>query len=230
MKTIKQLVDIYKVSDTAIRKRLKSLGYLDKLNRNSDGYIIPDDIVLELNKIYINTDESNALEPKRTDCGSNECTDKLKQTSQNQNEQINELKRTVQDREFQISELKQTSQNQNEQINELKRTVQDQRKMLETSKNEIESLKITAVLHDKLKEDIELLKADKSDLQKHRDNLTAALTVSRSDLARLENIITKMAAMPLRTRVFGWSGAVAQLTTESEETVIEIDDVQENIK
>ena len=202
MKTIKQLVDIYKVSDTAIRKRLKSLGYLDKLNRNSDGYIIPDDIVLELNKIYINTDESNTLEPKRTDCGSNECTDKLKQTSQNQNEQINELKRTV----------------------------QDQRKMLETSKNEIESLKITAVLHDKLKEDIELLKADKSDLQKHRDNLTAALTVSRSDLARLENIITKMAAMPLRTRVFGWSGAVAQLTTESEETVIEIDDVQENIK
>ena len=160
MKTIKQLVDIYKVSDTAIKKRLKSLGYLDKLNRNSDGNIIPDDIVLELNKIYINTEESNALEPKRTDCGSNECTDKLKQTSQNQNEQINELKRTV----------------------------QDQRKMLETSKNEIESLKITAVLHDKLKEDIELLKADKSDLQKHRDNLTAALTVSRSDLARLENI------------------------------------------
>ncbi len=58
------------------------------------------------------------------------------------------------------------------------------------------------------------LKSDKADLQRHRDNLTAALTVSKTDLARLENIVMRISSLPLGKRVFGWSGAIEQITMQ----------------
>lgn len=71
------------------------------------------------------------------------------------------------------------------------------------------------------------LKSDKSDLQRHRDNLTAALTVSKTDLARLENIIMRISSLPLGRRVFGWSGAIAQLTAQSETDISNVIEVKE---
>lgn len=72
-----------------------------------------------------------------------------------------------------------------------------------------------------LEQTIADLKSDKLDLQKHRDNLTAALTVSKTDLARLENIVMRISSLSLGKRVFGWSGAIAELTMQSDDDVIE---------
>ncbi|MBP0968091.1 MAG: hypothetical protein J5722_10675, partial [Oscillospiraceae bacterium] len=67
----------------------------------------------------------------------------------------------------------------------------------------------------------------KADLQRHRDNLTAALTVSKTDLARLENIIMRISSLPLGKRVFGWSGAIAQLTTQPDAVMDNVIDIAE---
>lgn len=72
-----------------------------------------------------------------------------------------------------------------------------------------------------LEQTIADLKSDKLDLQKHRDNLTAALTVSKTDLARLENIVMRISSLSLGKRVFRWSGAIAELTMQSDDDVIE---------
>lgn len=65
-----------------------------------------------------------------------------------------------------------------------------------------------------LEQQNQALKEDKLDLQRNRDNLVSALTVSKTDLARLENIIMRISSLPLGKRVFGWSGAIAQLTMQ----------------
>lgn len=62
---------------------------------------------------------------------------------------------------------------------------------------------------------LSVLKADKFDLQRHRDNLTEALMLSKGDIARLERILTQMASLSLGTRVFKWSGTVKALTDEA---------------
>lgn len=82
-----------------------------------------------------------------------------------------------------------------------------------------------------LKQQIIDIRADKdnqiNDLKQNRDKLTSALMLSKSDLARLENIIVQVAALPLKTRIFGWSGAITQLTNSNDE-IIEISDEKEN--
>ena len=65
-----------------------------------------------------------------------------------------------------------------------------------------------------LEQQNQALKEDKLDLQRNRDNLVSALTVSKTDLARLENIIMRISSLPLGKRVFGWSGAIARLTMQ----------------
>ena len=65
-----------------------------------------------------------------------------------------------------------------------------------------------------LEQQNQALKEDKLDLQRNRDNLVSALTVSKTDLARLENIIMRISSLPLGKSVFGWSGAIAQLTMQ----------------
>ena len=59
-----------------------------------------------------------------------------------------------------------------------------------------------------LEQQNQALKEDKLDLQRNRDNLVSALTVSKTDLARLENIIMRISSLSLGKRVFGWSGAM----------------------
>ena len=71
------------------------------------------------------------------------------------------------------------------------------------------------------------LKEDKLDLQRNRDNLVSALTVSKTDLARLENIIMRISSLPLGKRVFGWSGAIAQLTMQPDADAANVIEVTE---
>lgn len=73
------------------------------------------------------------------------------------------------------------------------------------------------------------LKEDKLDLQRNRDNLVSALTVSKTDLARLENIIMRISSLSLGKRVFGWSSAIAQLAMQPESDVTNVIELTEEV-
>ena len=76
-----------------------------------------------------------------------------------------------------------------------------------------------------LEQQNQALKEDKLDLQRNRDNLVSALTVSKTDLARLENIIMRISSLPLGKRVFGWSGAIARLTMQPDADAADVIEV-----
>lgn len=197
MKTIKQIADEIGISKQAVSKRIDVLGCRSELELVGGQYQINDELERKIKEYLSPTNQSVGDKTQKVGChqptANHQPTIRL----------VDAINAQIADKDRQIKE-------QREQIESLMAQI-------ETKNAEISELKIISALYEKLKEEVESLKADKTDLQKHRDNLTAALTVSKSDLARLENIITQMAALPLRTRVFGWSGAVAQLTTSTEE-------------
>lgn len=216
MKTIKELAEEFEISRQGLSKRIETMNFKGSLVKTKNGLSVPDDIEYELRAYYL---KQNLHSDNKNQSQSTKSNPELR---------IEQSEETLKNQKQPNEEECETKYNELKQLYEI---VLNQKQAAENELNEIKQRMLVLERENELlKEQIVELKSDKSDLQKHRDNLTAALTVSKSDLARLENIITKMAAMPLRTRVFGWSGAVAQLTTESEETVIEIDDVQENIK
>lgn len=98
------------------------------------------------------------------------------------------------------------------QIEELKREIVELRHRIELLEQQNQSLK-----------------EDKLDLQRNRDNLVSALTVSKTDLARLENIIMRISSLSLGKRVFGWSSAITQLTMQPESDVTNAIELTEEV-
>lgn len=212
MKTIKELAEELGISRQGLSKRIDALGYREQLLKTSNGLSVSNEIETAIR---------NYFQPNET----------------KSNLESNDLKQD------------ETKSNQMQLDYE---TIYNQMKLFETENNDLKAevtelnhrleLKEQAIEHlnadiESLNRTIAELKADKADLQQHRDNLTSALTLSKSDLARLENIITQMAALPLGTRIFGWSGAVQQLTDMSAEeieaqdqtqTVVEIENEQQD--
>ena len=193
MKTIKQLADELGISKQAVTKRIDNLGCRDELSMVGGQFQINTETEEKI-KEYVSTNN-----PK---VGVNSDVVGLRQLPPTA-----KLVGTITE---QISAKDAIIAQQQERISFLQQ-------QLEEKDLELTELKIKAALYEQLQKEVEELKADKADLQQHRDNLTNALTISKSDLARLENIVTQMAALPLGTRIFGWAGAVQRLTELSSE-------------
>lgn len=196
-KTIKQIADELGISKQAITKRIDNLGCRSELVMVGGQFQINEETEEKI-KGYSSTDNSNfGGNSNAVGCRKLPPTAKLVDTI---TEQIEAKDAVILQQQEQISFFQQ---------------------QLEEKERELAELRITAALYEQLQKEVEELKADKADLQQHRDNLTNALTLSKSDLARLENIITQMAALPLGTRIFGWSGAVQRLTDRAAEIAVD---------
>ena len=199
-KTIKQIADELGISKQAITKRIENLGCRSELVMVGGQFQINEETEEKI-KGYSSTDNQNfGGNSDMVGCRKLPPTAKLVDTI---TEQIAAKDAIILQQQEQISSFQQ-------QLEEKER-----------------ELRITAALYEQLQKEVEELKADKADLQQHRDNLTNALTLSKSDLARLENIVTQMAALPLGTRIFGWAGAVQRLTDRAAE--ISVDQEQADV-
>ena len=196
-KTIKQIADELGISKQAITKRIENLGCRSELVMVGGQFQINEETEEKI-KGYSSTDNQNfGGNSDMVGCRKLPPTAKLVDTI---TEQIAAKDAIILQQQEQISSFQQ---------------------QLEEKERELAELRITAALYEQLQKEVEELKADKADLQQHRDNLTNALTLSKSDLARLENIITQMAALPLGTRIFGWAGAVQRLTDNATEIAVD---------
>lgn len=196
-KTIKQIADELGISKQAITKRIDNLGCRSELVMVGGQFQINEETEEKI-KGCSSTDNSNfGGNSNAAGCRKLPPTAKLVDTI---TEQIEAKDAVILQQQEQISFFQQ---------------------QLEEKERELAELRITAALYEQLQKEVEELKSDKADLQQHRDNLTNALTLSKSDLARLENIITQMAALPLGTRIFGWSGAVQRLTDRAAEIAVD---------
>ena len=196
-KTIKQIADELGISKQAITKRIENLGCRSELVMVGGQFQINEETEEKI-KGYSSTDNQNfSGNSDMVGCRKLPPTAKLVDAI---TEQIAAKDAIILQQQEQISFFQQ---------------------QLEEKERELAELRITAALYEQLQKEVEELKADKADLQQHRDNLTNALTLSKSDLARLENIVTQMAALPLGTRIFGWAGAVQRLTDNATEIAVD---------
>ena len=129
-------------------------------------------------------------------------------------DQIASKDKVIEQHQAEIERLRQQLAEQEQMIAALRMKANlydEQKKLYEEALEQIAELKVKSALYERQEDEIAELKADKADLKRHRDNLTIALSMSKADLARLENVVTQMAALPLSTRIFSWSGTVQHL-------------------
>ena len=209
MMTIRELADELGISKQAVMKRIDTLGCRDELMRIGGQYQL-DNALAETIRMY-------SMVVDRQPPTTNQVVDRQPITYKLVSvleDQIASKDKVIEQHQAEIERLRQQLAEQEQMIAALRMKANlydEQKKLYEEALEQIAELKVKSALYERQEDEIAELKADKADLKRHRDNLTIALSMSKADLARLENVVTQMAALPLSTRIFSWSGTVQHL-------------------
>lgn len=207
--TIRELADELGISKQAVMKRIDTLGCRDELMRIGGQYQL-DNALAETIRMY-------SMVVDRQPPTTNQVVDRQPITYKLVSvleDQIASKDKVIEQHQAEIERLRQQLAEQEQMIAALRMKANlydEQKKLYEEALEQIAELKVKSALYERQEDEIAELKADKADLKRHRDNLTIALSMSKADLARLENVVTQMAALPLSTRIFSWSGTVQHL-------------------
>ena len=218
--TIRELADELGISKQAVMKRIDTLGCRDELMQIGGQYQL-DNALAETIRMYSmvvdrqppTTNQVVDRQPPTT----NQVVDRQPITYKLVSvleDQIASKDKVIEQHQAEIERLRQQLAEQEQMIAALRMKANlydEQKKLYEEALEQIAELKVKSALYERQEDEIAELKADKADLKRHRDNLTIALSMSKADLARLENVVTQMAALPLSTRIFSWSGTVQHL-------------------
>ena len=209
MMTIRELADELGISKQAVMKRIDTLGCRDELMQIGGQYQL-DNALAETIRMY-------SMVVDRQPPTTNQVVDRQPITYKLVSvleDQIASKDKVIEQHQAEIERLRQQLAEQEQMIAALRMKANlydEQKKLYEEALEQIAELKVKSALYERQEDEIAELKADKADLKRHRDNLTIALSMSKADLARLENVVTQMAALPLSTRIFSWSGTVQHL-------------------